>query len=168
MTVVSGALAGVLLLVLGLWASYAVARLWQISLYEEAEPAIAAAVARGLAVRPPGFAARIVCEGTLHDQKVRVEWRGGVLGARTIVVRGGKRARVTFVRDEDATRSCAGLTCCADIDHLSADPAFEPATSRRDDRAPTDGVHGASGRRGPARLPLAPCPESLVASSDDR
>jgi hypothetical protein len=100
--VVSGALAGVLLLVLGFWAGYAVARLWQISLYEEAEPAIAAAVARGLAVRRPGFASRIVCEGVLDGEKVRVEWRGGALGARTIVVRGGKRARLAFVRDRAA------------------------------------------------------------------
>ena len=99
MTVVSGALAGVLLLVLGFWAGYAVARLWQVSLYEEAEPAIAAAVARGLVVRPTGFAARIVCEGSFGDQKVRVEWRGGAFGARTIVVRGGKRTRVELVRD---------------------------------------------------------------------
>jgi hypothetical protein len=98
-TVVSGALAGVLLLVLGFWAGYAVARLWQISLYEEAEAAIAAAVSRGLAVRPTGFAARIVCEGRLDAEKVRIEWRGGALGARTIVVKGGKRARLPFVRD---------------------------------------------------------------------
>jgi len=98
-TVVSGALAGVLLLVLGFWAGYAVARLWQISLYEEAEPAIAAAVARGLSIRPTGFASRIVCSGALGGEQVRVEWRGGVLGARTIVVRGGKRSRVDFVRD---------------------------------------------------------------------
>ena len=96
---VSGALAGVLLLVFGFWAGYAVARLWQISLYEEAEPAIAAARARGLRVRSPGFASRIVCEGVLDGDKVRVEWRGGVLGARTIVVRGKKRARRDFVRD---------------------------------------------------------------------
>ena len=99
---VSGALAGVLLLVLGFWAGYAVARLWQISLYEEAGAAIAAAVARGLVVRRPGFASRIVCEGVLDGAKVRVEWRGGVLGARTIVVRGGKHARVPFVRDRPA------------------------------------------------------------------
>ena len=99
MTVVSGALAGVLLLVLGFWASYAVARLWQISLYEEAEPAIVAAVARGLALRPTGFAARIVCEGELDDKHVRVEWRGGALGARTIVERGGERTRLELVRD---------------------------------------------------------------------
>ena len=99
MTVVSGALAGVFLLVLGFWAGYAVARLWQISLYEEAEPAIAAAVARGLSIRRPGFTSRIVCSGVLGGEKVRVEWRGGVLGARTIVVRGGKRSRLDFVRD---------------------------------------------------------------------
>lgn len=102
MTVVSGALAGVLLLVLGFWAGYAVARLWQISLYEEAEPAITAAVARGLSIRPTGFASRIVCAGALGGEKVRVEWRGGVLGARTIVVRGGKRSRVDFIRDPAA------------------------------------------------------------------
>ena len=96
---VSGALAGVLLLVLGFWAGYAVARLWQISLYEEAEPAITAAVARGLSIRPTGFTARVVCAGAIGGEKVRVEWRGGVLGARTIVVRRGKRSRVDFVRD---------------------------------------------------------------------
>jgi hypothetical protein len=100
--VVSGALAGVVLLVLGFWAGYAVARLWQISLYEEAEAAIAAAEARGLVVRRPGFASRIVCEGVLDGENVRVEWRGGALGARTIVVRGKKRARVDFVRDRAA------------------------------------------------------------------
>jgi hypothetical protein len=107
-TVVSGALAGVLLLVLGFWGGYAVARLWQISLYEEAEPAIAAAVARGFAIRPTGFAPRIVCEGALDDQTVRIEWRGGVLGARTIVVRGRKRARVDFVRDPAALEAALG------------------------------------------------------------
>ena len=32
-------------------------------------------------------------------EEVRVEWRGGVRGARTIVVRGKKRARIDFVRD---------------------------------------------------------------------
>jgi hypothetical protein len=98
-TVVSGALAGVLLLVLGFWGAYAVARLWQISLYEDAEPAIAAAVARGLSIRPGGFTARVVCSGALGGEQVRVEWRGGVRGARTIVVRGKKRARIDFVRD---------------------------------------------------------------------
>jgi hypothetical protein len=101
-TVVSGALAGVFLLVLGFWAGYAVARLWQISLYQEAEPAIAAAVARGLSIRPTGFASRIVCAGALGGENVRVEWRGGVLGARTIVVRGGKRSRLELVRDPKA------------------------------------------------------------------
>jgi len=107
-TVVSGALAGILLLVLGFWAGYAVARLWQISLYEEAEPAIAAAVARGLSIRPGGFTARIVCSGALGGEKVRVEWRGGVLGARTIVVRGDKRTRVEFVRDATGLDAALG------------------------------------------------------------
>ena len=102
MTVVSGALAGILLLVLGFWAGYAVARLWQISLYEEAEPAIAAAVARGLSIRPTGFTARIVCSGALGGEKVRVEWRGGVLGARTIVVKNGRRAQMELARDPAA------------------------------------------------------------------
>jgi hypothetical protein len=101
-TVVSGALAGVLLLVLGFWAGYAVARLWQLSLYEEAEAAIAAAVARGLSLRPTGFTARIVCSGALGGEKVRVEWRGGVLGARTIVVRNGRRTRIELARDTAA------------------------------------------------------------------
>jgi hypothetical protein len=101
-TVVSGALAGVLLLVLGFWAGYAVARLWQLSLYEEAETAIAAAVARGLSIQPTGFTARIVCAGALGGEKVRVEWRGGVLGARTIVVRNGRRTRIEFARDTAA------------------------------------------------------------------
>jgi hypothetical protein len=97
--VVSAALAGVLLLVIGLWGSYAIARLWQLSLYEEAQPAIESAIAKGLAIRPTGFGARIVCEGTLGRERVRVEWRGGMFGARTVIVRDGRHARLTFVKD---------------------------------------------------------------------
>ena len=99
MTVLDGALAGILIVIASFWASYLVARLWQQSLYDDAHVAIEAASAKGLPLRRPGLRSRLVCEGMLDGERVRIEWRGGVQGARTVLIRGRERTRVPLVVD---------------------------------------------------------------------
>ena len=78
-------LAGVLLMLCAFWAHALLARLWQGTLLEAARSGIAAAEAAGLGVRLSGTRARLIAEGTVGGRPVRVEWRGGALGLRSVV-----------------------------------------------------------------------------------
>jgi hypothetical protein len=84
-TILSSALSGLIILAIGLYGWAWFNRLWHGTLRELAAPAIAAAAARGLRLRPPGVRARIVAEGNLGSQSVRVEWRGGAFGEQSRV-----------------------------------------------------------------------------------
>ena len=87
-SVISAALSGLLIAVLALWGWILFNRLWHRTLAELAAPAIAAAQAKGLRLRPPGRRARLVVEGNLGSQWARVEWRGGAFGERSKVFLG--------------------------------------------------------------------------------
>jgi hypothetical protein len=100
-TMVNSALAALLVLVGAVWGLYLMHRLWQTSLAEESAGALDAAAALGLVVHPPGFTPRLVATGDLGGQPVRVEWRGGVLGARTRVRVGGYRQTLPLVTDAE-------------------------------------------------------------------
>jgi hypothetical protein len=101
-SIANSALVGLLVLVVGLWGLYLVNRLWQLSLAEQCAAAIDAAGARGLALRRGGLRARIVAVGTVGAERVRVEWRGGVLGTRSVVIRADLIARGPLIESEAA------------------------------------------------------------------
>ncbi|MCB9781099.1 MAG: hypothetical protein H6742_21210 [Alphaproteobacteria bacterium] len=87
---------GLLSLVLVLWAWYFFQALQRAWLVEQAHDAIAAAQDAGLALKPTGFRARLVAVGTIDGRPVRVEWRTGVLGPRS-VVRGNSTRRLPLI-----------------------------------------------------------------------
>ncbi len=57
-------------------------RLWQGSLADEAAEVLAHLEARGWTRREAGLRARIVIEGEENGERVRITWKGGVLGSR--------------------------------------------------------------------------------------
>lgn len=84
------------------WAWYLLNRLWQETVAEEAGEALRAAVRLGLDVRPAAWRARRVARGRLDDgSDVRVEWRGGLLGLRTVIYRGDTVSTYPLVCDGD-------------------------------------------------------------------
>lgn len=97
-TVLNAELSGILLLVATLWAVVLFNRLWQASLRRDAAEAIAAAQERGLELESPGVRAQLAAVGSVGSERVRVVWRGGWLGARTILRRGSRRQRMPLVR----------------------------------------------------------------------
>ncbi len=99
-SVVNSVLAGLLILVLALWAKYLLNRLWQVSLRADAASAICGAEARGLQLQGDGVKARVVAVGARGSEPVRVEWRGGWRGAHTVLFRGDQVVWSTFVRTE--------------------------------------------------------------------
>lgn len=82
---INSVLSGLLILIGAVWAYHAFNRLWQQSLAEEATEALAAATQLGLTRQGPFYGPRIAVSGTLHDQPIRIEWRGGLRGARTTI-----------------------------------------------------------------------------------
>lgn len=101
LTIINSVMAGLLLMVGGLWAWYAMTRLHQLWLAEQAEAALDAAELQGLVLAPTGLRARLVATGRLASGAVRVEWRTGLLGPRTIVWRGGRPRRYELLRTAD-------------------------------------------------------------------
>ena len=91
LSIANSVLAGGLLIVAALWAVYILNRLWQGSLYNDARGGVEAAHALGLQLAPTGLRARLVATGAVGDQPVRVEWRGGVRGARSLIHAGAER-----------------------------------------------------------------------------
>ena len=92
-------LSGIIVIIGTVWAWYALNRLMQESLQREAAAGLEAARAAGFALRPPEFRARLVAMGTLDGRDVRVEWRDGVLGPRSVVRVGGRSRRTALITD---------------------------------------------------------------------
>ena len=110
-TVLNSVLAAFVIILAAIWTLYAFNRLWQSSLARDAAGAIAAAEGLGLTLRPAGYGPRLVAEGRCGaagaaGRPVRVEWRGGVFGARTVLFLDGTRVAspgwLTTARDLEA------------------------------------------------------------------
>jgi hypothetical protein len=102
LTITNSVLSGLLLVVAALWGLYLVNRLWQGSLAADAAAGISAAGERGLALVPAGLRARLVARGQVEGQDVRVEWRGGLRGAHSVVVFADRFARVPLIDSAEA------------------------------------------------------------------
>ena len=110
LSVTNGVLSGLIVLIGALWALYAFQRLWQQSLAEDAAGGLAAARARGWTLKPVGLRARLVVEGAIGSQPVRIEWRGGLMGARSHVVLADVVARVPLITsEEELDRALVGV-----------------------------------------------------------
>ena len=97
LTITNSVLSGLLLVVAALWGLYLVNRLWQGSLASDAQAGIMAAGERGLDLVPAGLRARLVARGRVDGRDVRVEWRGGMRGAHSVVVIADRFARVPLI-----------------------------------------------------------------------
>jgi hypothetical protein len=101
-TSINSALSGLILLLMAFWATYMLARLWQQSLAEDAEPAIQHARSLGLELRPAGIRTRVVMRGELDHTDAAITWKGGALGERTVVTLGDRVRRVPLITDPAA------------------------------------------------------------------
>lgn len=91
-SVLTGALAGGLVLLAALWAFYLINWLWQGSLRADGQAAIDLACGElGLRLQAPGLRARIVVAGERDGRPLRIEWRGGLQGAHSRVSWGSRR-----------------------------------------------------------------------------
>lgn len=105
-SVLTGALAGGLVLLAALWAFYLVNWLWQGSLRDENRSAVDLAVGDlGLRLQAPGLRARIVAAGVYEGRPLRVEWRGGLQGAHCRVQWGAQRWEGAALPDGAALRA---------------------------------------------------------------
>jgi|GEM_PF-1847372 len=109
-SVMNSVLAGLLVAVAACWAMVLFNRLWQHTLRERAADALAHARERGLTVHPGGLRARIVAEGSVGSERVRLEWRGGWRGPHMVLLRGDRIGRHPFAAS------------AADLDQLLAVP----------------------------------------------
>lgn len=89
-SVTNSILSGVLLAVMAGWAMVVFNRLWQGTLRSDAAEALEHARTRGLTVLPSGLRARVVAEGAVGSERVRLEWRGGWRGPHTVIQRGDR------------------------------------------------------------------------------
>jgi hypothetical protein len=96
-------------LLAALWTYYVLNRLWQQSLAEEAAGALAEASALGLDVRPPALGACLVAVGQIEGQDLRLEWRGGLYGERSVLRLGQSTRDLPLLRDAAALRAALGL-----------------------------------------------------------
>lgn len=108
-SVTNSILSGLLLAVLAAWAMVVFNRLWQSSLRMDAADAIAGAAAGGLEVMPDGLRARVVAEGSIGSERVRVEWRGGWQGSETLILRGDSLQRMALVNSASELRRHLGM-----------------------------------------------------------
>ena len=108
-TMVQGVLSGVIVAGAAVAGRYMMNRLWQKSLLADSRPALQAAEAAGLQIRPLGFGALIRAEGTVGGRPVRIQWRGGVFGERTAVWVAGQRTVLPLVRTAAALNIAVGL-----------------------------------------------------------
>ncbi len=97
LTITNSVLSGFMLLVAALWGLYLVNRLWQGSLANDAAAGIAAAAGLGLRLVPAGLRARLVARGIVDGEDVRVEWRGGLRGAHSVVFVADRFSRVPLI-----------------------------------------------------------------------
>ena len=92
------------------WAYHAFNRLWQQSLSEESAAAMAEAARLGLERQPTAYGPRVVFNGTLSGEPVQLEWRGGLLGARTVLSRGTARQQLEHLTSAQAVQQALGVT----------------------------------------------------------
>ncbi len=109
MSGLNGVLAGLLVAVVAAWAYYVMNRLWQGSLAEDAAAAIAEAQALGFELVEGGLGARQVAVLLRDGEQIRVEWRDGVLGPRSLLYRGDEVRELPLIRDGEALRQALGL-----------------------------------------------------------
>jgi hypothetical protein len=110
-TVLNGILSGLVILLAAVWCVYLHNWLWQRSLQQDAREALAAAQDLGLELKPLGIRARLVAVGTVGDRDVRIEWRGGFRGARTVVLFGdGVKVMAPITDAEGLSSVVARLT----------------------------------------------------------
>jgi hypothetical protein len=102
LTITNSVLSGFMLLVAALWGLYLVNRLWQGSLANDAAAGISAAAGLGLGLVPAGLRARLVARGIVDGQDVRVEWRGGLRGAHSVVFVADRFSRVPLIDSAEA------------------------------------------------------------------
>ncbi|MEL6347709.1 MAG: hypothetical protein AAFV53_31680 [Myxococcota bacterium] len=117
----NSALTGFIVALISLWAVYFFHRLWQQSLREDAADAIAAARDLGLSPWGSTYWPRVVLEGSLDGRAVRVEWRGGVLGARSRVTIDGQTQHLPLVVTAEAL--VAAVMVPSESDLAESDPA---------------------------------------------
>ncbi|HCH62165.1 MAG: hypothetical protein CL927_18695 [Deltaproteobacteria bacterium] len=98
-SVTNSLLSGLLIAVLAAWAMVMFNRLWQSTLRSRAAPALAHAQTRGMTVHPDGTRARVVAEGSIGSEPIRIEWRGGVTGLHVILLLGDRILRLPFIED---------------------------------------------------------------------
>ena len=91
-----------------IWCFYALNRLWQQHFNEVAAGALAEAGRLGLTLKDPRFGAVQVFEGAIDGRALRVEWRGGLLGERTVLTVAGKRRILPLIRSADELRALVG------------------------------------------------------------
>lgn len=91
-----------------IWGIYALNRLWQQHLAEIAAGALAEAARLGLAPMDPRFGPRQVFSGDLGGRALRVEWRGGLLGERTVLIAGGRAQVLPLICDAEGLRAALG------------------------------------------------------------
>lgn len=107
-TVMNSVLAGLVVLVAALWALYVFSRLWQQSLLDDAREALQAAPELGLAVAPLRTGPKVVASGQVGGRAVRVEWRGGIWGAHSVVVAGGHKTVHPLLADSGSLAAAVG------------------------------------------------------------
>lgn len=95
-------LSGVLIAIVAVWGWYVFHQLWVETIEERATDGLAAAEAAGLSLQPAAFRARRVATGQGPQGRVRVEWRGGLLGLRSVVWVGRRRRTVPLITDAAA------------------------------------------------------------------
>ena len=104
-TSVHSALAGLTVLLLSFWASYMLARLWQLSLSDDASEAIEHAKSLGLSLRPAGLRARVVVKGRWGATDAVITWKGGAFGERTVLMLGDRVRRMPMIRSGEELES---------------------------------------------------------------
>jgi hypothetical protein len=95
-------LSGILIAVLAGWAMVMFNRLWQATLRQDAADALAHAQARGLTIHPDGLRARVVAEGSVGSERIRIEWCGGWRGPHVTMLRGDRFVRMPFIESAAA------------------------------------------------------------------
>ncbi len=100
-SVMNSLMSGLLLALAACWAMVVFNRLWQGSLRRDAHEAIQAAERRGWTIHPAGLRARVVADGSVGSERIRVEWRGGWRGPHTVVMQGDRFQRTQLVTNAD-------------------------------------------------------------------
>jgi len=104
-TVVHGVLAGLLVLAAAVWVWYVHNRLWQGSILREAADGLRVAKTVGLQMAPLGFSARVNMSGRVDGIDVRMEWRGGPMGAVTLVRIGDQEWKYPLITTDSGIRA---------------------------------------------------------------